>query len=210
MKTSAAIVAVLLALISLGCGGDDGAAGPGETESTTTAVSGETSPGTTTPAGAEEEQAPAPSDPGDSGFPAVSDPDDPRFASVSGGEGRRTQPRIEPSNQPPPKRLLVRDLKVGSGPVARPGDRAAVFYIGVDYKTGKRLFQTWPPTAQPFVVRLRPAGDAAAWEEGVMGMRVGGRREILVPSRLAFGDGALDYVLDLVRIEPDSQAPGTG
>lgn len=143
-------------------------------------------------------------------FPTVAERDDPRFSTVSFGDGRHAEPAIDPSDRPPPQKLLVRDLRVGSGPVARPGDRAAVFYIGVDYKTGERRFQTWPPTASPFVVELNPPGVAAAWEEGVMGMRPGGRRELLIPSRNAFNDGALVYVMDLVRIEPASETPTGG
>jgi peptidylprolyl isomerase len=188
MKVFTAILAASFALLCLGCGGND-----------TTTVSDEK--------GAE---APAGSDRQDRGFPTVSERDDPRFATLSSGGGRRAQLEIDPSHRPPPKRFLVRDIKVGAGPVARPGDRAAVWYIGVDYKTGERQFQAWPPVApRPFVVQLRPPGIAEAWEVGIMGMRAGGRREMLIPSRLAFGNGALDYVFDLVRLE-SPPPPGDG
>jgi FKBP-type peptidyl-prolyl cis-trans isomerase len=185
MRVPAAIFAASFTLLAFGCGGEG-----------TATVSSE---------GAPAPEAPAASEPRDFDFPTVSRREDPRFATVSAGKGR-AEPAIDPADRPPPKRLLVRDIVVGSGPAARPGDRVAVFYIGVDQRTGAQRFHTWPPSAQPFVVRLRPPGSAEAWEEGLMGMRAGGRREMLVPSRLAAGGGALDYVFDLVRVEPSAGA----
>ncbi|HEX5927838.1 MAG TPA: FKBP-type peptidyl-prolyl cis-trans isomerase [Solirubrobacterales bacterium] len=197
MRTSLAILATLLTVLACGCGGgDEAATGYGARDTTTEATSAKTVPDAARPVPDAEPEEPVVRP------PKVSDPDDPRFATVSDGAGRKGQPAIVPSDRPPPKRLLVRDIEVGSGPVARPGDRVGVFYLGVDYKTGERRFQTWPPTAQPFEVELRAPDSAEAWELGVMGMRAGGRREVLVPSHLAFDDGALDYLFDLVRVEP--------
>lgn len=181
MKISTAIVVILLALLSFGCGGDDVATDTGEPEPRSSTVSGGDGPR----------------------LPTVSDGDDPRFATVSGGEARGTEPEVDPPDQVPPQRLLIRDLEVGSGPVAHPGDQVAVRYLGVDYKTGEVRFYGWlyPPSLE-FRLRAREA-----WEEGIWGMRKGGRRELVVPSRLAFGTGAIDYVIELVRLEPASKPP---
>jgi hypothetical protein len=142
----------------------------------------------------------------DPDFPVVSSGDDPRFATISGGQGQ-AQPEVDPPDRRPPGSLLIRDLEVGSGPVARPGDRVAVRYLGVIYKTGEVYYRGWlyPPALR---IRLRP--DGQAWEEGIWGMREGGRRELVVPSRLAFGKGAIDYVIELVRVEPAAKPPPGG
>jgi peptidylprolyl isomerase len=119
------------------------------------------------------------------------------FAVITGETGQ-AEPIIHPSDNPPPKKSLVKDIEVGKGPVARKGDMVAVHYIGVQYSTGEKKYSNWSPE-QPFETTLR---QASAWEEGIEGMRAGGRREILLPARLAFGDGAMDYLVDLVAIRP--------
>jgi hypothetical protein len=132
-------------------------------------------------------------------LPPVSEGNDPRFATVT-SKGREL--KIVPSDRPPPKRLLLREIKIGSGPVVRPGDRVVVFYIGVDYDTGKKVIETWPP--EPALTTEIRHDKPVAWEESIVGMRAGGRREVLIPARRALGTGALDYVFDLVRVEPGS------
>jgi len=123
-----------------------------------------------------------------------------RFATIT-DERDGSKPHIDPPNRPPPKQPLVRGIKVGSGPVAHRGDEVSVYYIGVNYRTGKRMYQTWPPPKSPYTLRLGFGGSGDAWEKGIEGMRVGGRRELIVPSRLLFRTGTIDYVVDLVRVE---------
>jgi peptidylprolyl isomerase len=125
------------------------------------------------------------------------------FGTITGGKGQ-AKPRIHPPGGPPPKKPLVRDLKVGTGPVAHRGDTITVHYIAVDYKTGKERYENWPPTnkPKPFVFELGSGGVSDAWEEGIEGMRIGGRRELIVPSKLLFQNGTLDYVVELVRVKP--------
>ncbi len=97
---------------------------------------------------------------------------------------------------------------MGTGPVVGPRDRVAVYYTSVDYRSGRTQLQTWPPPPLPLVVQL---SGREAWEDGIVGMRAGGRRELIIPSGPAIGNGALDYVFDLVRIEPaSSKAPAGG
>jgi peptidylprolyl isomerase len=124
-----------------------------------------------------------------------------RFATISRQEGS-PKPLIDPSDLPPPKKVIVRDIRVGDGPVARKGDRVAVYYLGVNYKTGEEMFWRWAPQ-QPFEFELGLSTDA--WNDTVEGMRVGGRREYIVPSHLAFGTGALNYVVDLLAVKPASK-----
>lgn len=108
------------------------------------------------------------------------------------------QPELHPSNEPPPKKTLVRDVKVGEGPVARRGDTVLVFYIGANYrkKNSTYLFR-WSPE-RPWEQQLN---GKAAWEENIEGMKPGGLREIVVPSHLALGNGAIDYLVELVAVK---------
>lgn len=122
------------------------------------------------------------------------------FATIT-DRGKR-KPTVVPPNQPPPKEVLSRDLEVGSGPVARRGDRVWVRYFGTNYKTGEEQYPgRWPPLP-PLPLELGSSGEGDAWENGIVGMRVGGRRELIIPSRLLYRTGTIDYVVDLVRVEP--------
>lgn len=137
--------------------------------------------------------------------------EDPRFGTISGGEGQQP-PKIEPPDRPPPKQPLVRDLEVGSGPVAHRDDVVEVHYIGVNYATGEQQYRHWPPEA-PLEVSLDAPGDGEAWKDGIVGMRVGGRRELIIPSRLLYRTGTVDYVVELAKVtdptpaEPEESSP---
>jgi peptidylprolyl isomerase len=214
MKAFLAIGAIAMTLLCGGCGGD-AATTSGETGSTNAAET-RSEPSPSPPA--ETRSKPPPSPPPSAAgsrrpstvFPAAAPADDPRFATITFGGGGHPKPEIVPPNAPPPRKVLVRDLRAGSGPVARAGDEVGVFYIGVAYGTGKKQFQTWPPTAHPFFTQLRSYGSAEGWERGIMGMREGGRREVLVPSRLAFDNGALDYLFVMARLKPAGKSPPPG
>jgi hypothetical protein len=110
--------------------------------------------------------------------------------------------KIVPSDRPPPKVLLVRDLERGEGRVARHGDRVAVYYKGVNYRSGKLQVHAWPPARPLIVRRLGYEGWGEGWEEGIEGMRESGRRELVIPQRLTEQGDALDYVVELVRVWP--------
>ncbi|HEU5061847.1 MAG TPA: FKBP-type peptidyl-prolyl cis-trans isomerase [Solirubrobacterales bacterium] len=122
------------------------------------------------------------------------------FAAISIG-GKGTRPKLDPPDRPPPKTILIRDLEVGDGPVARRGDLVVVYYVGVDYKTGKEQYGHWPPD-DATEAQLTFDTESKAWEESIEGMRAGGLREMIIPSRLLFGTGTIDYVLELTRVEP--------
>jgi len=106
-------------------------------------------------------------------------------------------PRVPPQ-QKPLKKLVVKDLVVGKGPVARWGDEASVRYVGVYYKTGKSYSQHW---GFSWEFPLDGKSPGPGWQKGIHGMRVGGRRELLIPSDLLFGDGDLAYIVELLRVK---------
>jgi peptidylprolyl isomerase len=182
MRFVAGTLAVAFALLACGCGGDESPAGAGETLAST---------------GTSKEHY------------ALSDPDDPRFATISRDNPRRPGPALDPaSDLPPPKKMMIRDLEVGSGPAAAMGDRVGIRYVSVNYKTGDGQSYSWEPAPQMF--QLGSQYGSYVWQEGIVGMRPGGRRELILPAQWASGRDAVDYVVELVRLEPASDAPPAG
>jgi peptidylprolyl isomerase len=110
------------------------------------------------------------------------------------------QPKVEVPDGPPPKELIVEDLEEGSGPGAKAGDEISLLYVGVNYKTGEEFQASWDRDT-PFRFELGDEEVLAGWEQGLLGMKAGGRRQLIVPSHLAYDTGALIYVIDLLKIE---------
>ncbi len=108
-----------------------------------------------------------------------------------------TKPEIEPPKTPPTE-LIVKDIEEGSGPEVEYGDKMTIHYLGVD-EDGTERYTSWG--FPPITYDLGSGAFFEAWDEGVKGMKVGGRRELLIPSKLAFGGGPLFYVVDLLKIE---------
>lgn len=110
-----------------------------------------------------------------------------------------TKPEVEPPPGPPPEELVIKDLEAGSGPGAEPGDRLTIHYVGVD-KRGKELYTSWDGFG-PLTFELgNNSYNFQGLDEGLEGMKAGGRRELLIPSDLAFGE-PLFYVIDLLKVE---------
>ncbi|HEU5105254.1 MAG TPA: FKBP-type peptidyl-prolyl cis-trans isomerase [Solirubrobacterales bacterium] len=123
-----------------------------------------------------------------------------RFAKISGGEGGE-QPKLDPSASPVPKKPIARDLEVGDGRVAHWGDTVAIYYFGANYETGKRQYYRWPPQEE-LVFKLGEDGHGDPWDEGIEGMKVGGRRELVIPAGPRALPDPIDYLVELVRVEP--------
>jgi peptidylprolyl isomerase len=87
---------------------------------------------------------------------------------------------------PAPTHLVVKDLVVGSGPAAKSGQTVSVQYVGVLYRNGKQFDASWD-RGQPLSFQLGTGGVIPGWGQGVPGMRVGGRRELIIPASLAYG-----------------------
>ncbi|CAN5441734.1 hypothetical protein BH10ACT11_BH10ACT11_18800 [soil metagenome] len=125
------------------------------------------------------------------------------------------KPKIEVPDGAPPKKLETKDIVDGDGEAAKSGDMLTVQYVGVDYETGKEFDASWD-RGQPFPFTLGGGQVIPGWDKGLVGMKVGGRRELTIPSDLAYGaqgqppaigpDATLIFVIDLVSIDP----PATG
>jgi peptidylprolyl isomerase len=95
-----------------------------------------------------------------------------------------TEPEIDFPSGPAPTDLVIEDLVVGDGPEAVPGGTVEVHYVGVDYDTGEEFDSSWSRD-QSIEFGLR--GLIKGWQDGIPGMRVGGRRQLTIPPQQAYG-----------------------
>ncbi|HUY42925.1 MAG TPA: FKBP-type peptidyl-prolyl cis-trans isomerase [Acidimicrobiales bacterium] len=119
------------------------------------------------------------------------------------------KPFVEPHLGAAPDELLVEDLIVGVGDEATAGREVVVHYVGVGVSSGEEFDASWNRD-EPFVFSLGAGHVIAGWDQGVAGMRVGGRRRLVIPSHLAYGErGAggviapgetLIFVVDLLEL----------
>jgi len=128
-------------------------------------------------------------------------------AEAAGGE--KTKPKVAVPKGAPPKQLEVKDLEEGSGVEAKSGDKVTVQYVGVDYKNGKEFDSSWSRN-EPYAFGLGAGRVIPGWDQGVEGMKVGGRRELIIPPELAYGEAGappaigpnetLVFVIDLLEV----------
>jgi FKBP-type peptidyl-prolyl cis-trans isomerase len=121
----------------------------------------------------------------------------------------KTKPKVEiPKGSLPKNVVKIKDLKEGKGPVAEGGDEVTVDYVGVLYKNGKQFEASWD-RGESLTFQLGRSVAIQGWEQGLAGMKVGGRRELIVPPKLGYGpqgaasippNSALVYVIDLTAI----------
>jgi peptidylprolyl isomerase len=119
------------------------------------------------------------------------------------------KPEIDFPGGEPPADLEIKDIQAGDGPEAKAGDTVAVHYVGVAFSTGEEFDASWNRGA-PLRFQLGAGQVIEGWDRGVQGMRVGGRRQLIIPPHLAYGDrgagGAiapgetLIFVCDLVAV----------
>ncbi len=95
-----------------------------------------------------------------------------------------TKPEIEPTLGPAPSELVITDLEVGTGAEATPGATVDVHYLGVDYESGEEFDSSW---GRGESINFPLGSLIRGWQEGIPGMKVGGRRQLVVPPALAYG-----------------------
>jgi peptidylprolyl isomerase len=97
------------------------------------------------------------------------------------------KPEIDFPGGEPPAELQIRDIWVGEGEEAKPGHNVSVHYVGVSFSTGEEFDASWN-RGEPLQFRLGVGQVIAGWDQGVQGMKVGGRRQLIIPPDLAYGD----------------------
>jgi peptidylprolyl isomerase len=97
-----------------------------------------------------------------------------------------TEPTITRPTGPAPKTLVTKEIIKGTGAEAKDGESVTVNYVGALYGNGKVFNASWE-TKEPFTFTLGEGQVIKGWDQGVVGMRVGGRRELIIPAELAYG-----------------------
>lgn len=96
------------------------------------------------------------------------------------------EPTVKPPSGPAPSTLVTKELIKGTGAEAKAGESVTVNYVGVLYKNGKVFNASWE-SGKPFTFVLGRGQVIPGWDKGVAGMRVGGRRELIIPASEAYG-----------------------
>lgn len=174
-----------LALFAAGCGDDkdSGSASTGTNSATAPAAE-------TTPAEPEATTGQAP--------------------AVPNAKDLNSKPEITKPDSDPPTSLIKEDLVVGKGPAVKKGQLASMQYVGMSWSTGEEFDSSWSRGAQPFQFPLGQGQVITGWDEGIPGMKVGGRRILVIPPDQGYGpagsppaigpDETLIFVVDLVGI----------
>ena len=175
------LLALLAALALAACGSDEDDSGSGGDSADTS------------------QESPPPS--GDTGTETQTAPD---LTDTS------VKPVIDRPSGMPPRRLVKEDIVKGNGPGAKPGDTVIVNYVGVSFSTGEEFDASWD-TGQPFPVQLGAGNVIEGWEKGLLGIKKGGRRELIIPPEQAYGakgappsigpNETLVFVIDALEIQ---------
>jgi peptidylprolyl isomerase len=184
----AAIALAALALVGAGCGDDE------KEQASNDSVTVQTQP-------SEQSQ------------PAEGSTEAPPAEQVKPSAGEADidkKPKVPRGKGDPPSELKAEDLIVGKGKAAKAGDTVTVRYVGVRFDDGKQFDASWDRPGKSFDVPLGQGAVIPGWDQGIVGMKVGGRRKLTIPPDLAYGaqgyppdippDSTLIFVIDLKKI----------
>jgi len=115
------------------------------------------------------------------------------------------KPEVDFIDGPAPVTLIITDVTVGEGAEAVAGGRVEVHYLGVDFENGEEFDSSWD-RGESITFPLN--GLIAGWQEGIPGMKVGGRRQLVIPPALAYGESGghrlagrtLVFIIDLLNV----------
>ena len=121
-----------------------------------------------------------------------------------------TKPEVTVPKGKAPKKLVIKDIEEGTGATAEPGKQVSVHYVGVSKLNGRQFDASWD-RGEPFTFQLGAGAVIQGWDQGVQGMKVGGRRELVIPPDLAYGpqgsppaigpNETLVFVIDLLDVQ---------
>ena len=129
-------------------------------------------------------------------------------AALSSTKDLTKKPVVVISGQLPPPLLGVTEIVAGSGPEAKAGDKLSMQYVGVAWSTKAQFDASWD-RGQPFDFVLGAGNVIKGWDQGLLGMKVGGRRQLVIPSELGYGaqgnsgiapNETLVFVVDLLSV----------
>lgn len=130
-------------------------------------------------------------------------------SAESSTKGEKTKPKVTVPKGISSKNFATKELEEGAGATAKSGDEVTVQYVGVGYDSEEEFDSSWSRN-EPFSFTLGGGEVIKGWEQGVEGMKVGGRRELLIPGNLAYGaagsppaigpNETLIFVIDLLSV----------
>jgi peptidylprolyl isomerase len=135
----------------------------------------------------------------------------PTVATPSSGPLSK-EPKITVPKTPAPTKLVTTDVVKGTGATAKAGDTVTVNYVGALYSNGKTFDASWSRN-MTFSTALLPTAVIQGWVDGIPGMKVGGRRELIIPPALAYknvsqgtipANSTLIFIVDLLKVTPAS------
>lgn len=126
------------------------------------------------------------------------------------GGGELSKPKVEVPDGQPPLELKIEDITVGTGAEAVAGKTLTVHYVGVSWSDKEQFDASWDSAgAAPFPFKLGAGDVIPGWDQGLVGMKVGGRRQLIIPPGMAyreFGQGSIKpnetlvFVVDLLEV----------
>jgi peptidylprolyl isomerase len=131
-------------------------------------------------------------------------------AKAEGSTNTKVKPEVAVPSEPAPTKLTEKEIVKGTGAEAKSGDEVTVQYVGVGYESEEEFDSSWSRN-EPFSFTLGAGEVIPGWDQGVAGMKVGGRRELIIPSELAYGptgsppaigpNETLIFVIDLLAVK---------
>ena len=122
----------------------------------------------------------------------------------------KSKPAIPAPQGQPPAELQVEDVVEGDGKAAKSGAQISVQYVGASWSTGQEFDASWDRGGEPFVFQLGAGNVIPGWDQGLEGMKVGGRRKLVIPPDLGYGaqgsppaiapNETLVFVVDLLEV----------
>lgn len=186
-----------LALVAAGCGSSDSSTDSAKTGTKSSAQT--SSDATTTSSSTSTSTQDLPATPKGKAVP------------VSNATDVAHKPKIAKPTGDPPALLVSKDFVVGKGPAAKAGDTVSVQYVGKSFSDGKQFDASWDRGGPPFDFPLGAGQVIKGWDQGVIGMKAGGRRELVIPPDLGYGpqgtngiagNETLVFVIDVKKITP--------
>jgi peptidylprolyl isomerase len=103
------------------------------------------------------------------------------------GKDTKSKPEVPAPQGDPPPELVIRDIVRGKGPKAKAGDELTMQYVGISWSNGEQFDASWDRGAEPFAFQLGAGMVIPGWDQGLVGLRKGGRRLLIIPPEMGYG-----------------------